>query len=98
MLLFRSAHRKRGGDAPEANPYPGFIPALFGEAFRIADDGSSLCRGNWTILGSAEALSAWLDACKGKPVPELPRKAKFYFGNKEFSIVADSKNIITNVN
>lgn len=98
VLLYRGAHRKRNSSAPESNPYPGFIPALFGEAFRIADDGSFLCQGNWTILGSTEALASWLDACKGKPVPELPRKAKYYFGNKEFSLVADSKNIITNVN
>lgn len=99
VVLFRSAHRKRGSAAaPEANPYPGFIPALFGDAFRIADESSCVSLGHWTALGSAEDLSSWLDACRKNTARHFPAKSKFYFEYEKLSLVAGNKNIITNVN
>ena len=98
VLLWRSARRSRASAAPAENPYPGFIPALFGEAFRIADEGFLAGRGNWTAAGSASDVAAWLDACKGKTAQGMPKKAKYYFRSGKFSLVADNNNIITNVN
>jgi len=99
IMLFRSAHRKRNASpAAEANPYPGFIPALFGEAFRIADESYVLSQGHWTAVGSEADLCSWLDACRDNTASRLPKKAKYYFETEKFSLMADNKNIITNVN
>ena len=95
VLLLRPGKKPKASGLAE-NPYPGFVPALLGDAFRIADDSSCASAGGWIAFGSPEALSAWLEAPKGAALPG--RKAKFYFVNPEFSIMADSKNTVLNVN
>ena len=97
LLMMRSG-RKAKPAGPAENQYPGFIPALLGGAFRIADDSMCASAGGWTAFGSAEAVAAWLEAPKGAAIPGIPRKAKYYLINPEFSVVADSKNTVLNVN
>ena len=82
----------------EENPRAGFAPALFGEAFRIADDSCTAAKGGWMAFGSEEDLAAWLDAEKCKDASGLPGKAKYYLINDELSIFADAKNIVLDVN
>ena len=95
LLLLRPARKARNAGIGE-NPRAGFIPALLGEAFRIADDSCTAAKGGWMAFGSEESLRAWLEAEKGAIV--LPRKASYYLINDELSMVADSKNIVLNVN
>lgn len=95
LLLLRPAKKARNTGIGE-NARAGFIPALFGEAFRIADDSHTAARDGWMAFGSEEDLAVWLDAEKG--CTGLPRKAKYYLINDELSIVADDKNIVLNVN
>ena len=97
LLLMRPG-RKAKPAGPAENQCPGFIPALLGSAFRIADDSMCASAGGWTAFGSAEAVAAWLEAPKGAALPGIPRKAKYYLINPEFSVVADSKNTVLNVN
>ena len=97
VLLVRPTKKARASDLAE-NPYPGFIPALLGDAFRISDDSMCASAGGWMALGSAEAISAWLEAPRGAFLSGMPRKAKYYLINPEFSIVAGSKNTVLNVN
>ena len=97
ILLLRPGKKPKAAGLSE-NPCPGFIPALLGGAFRIADDSMCASAGGWTAFGSAEAVAAWLEAPKGAALPGIPRKAKYYLINPEFSVVADSKNTVLNVN
>ena len=97
LLLLRPQKKARSAGIGE-NTRAGFIPALLGEAFRIADDSCCAAQGGWMAFGSEEDLAAWLDAEKCKDAAGLPRKAKCYLINDELSIVADAKNIVLNVN
>lgn len=95
LLLLRPQKKARNAGIGE-NARAGFIPALLGEAFRIADDSCCAAQGGWMAFGSEEDLAAWLDAEKG--AAGLPGKAKCYLITDELSIVADAKNIVLNVN
>ena len=97
LLLLRPAKKVRNSGIGE-NPRAGFIPALLGDAFRLADDSRSAAQGGWIAFGSEEALGAWLAAEKPESAAELPRKAKFYFANDGISLCADTKYIVLNVN
>ncbi len=96
VLLLRSGH-KRKGDVAE-NPYPGFIPAIFGEAFRIADDSCTAVRDGWTLFGSADDIAACGDAVRTGALKGMPRSAKFYMKNNAVCMAADGKNISMDVN
>ena len=96
-LLLRPSKKPKAAGAAE-NPCPGFVPALLGDAFRIADDGMCASAGGWLVFGSADDVAAWLEAPKGAVIPGNPRKAKCYLINPGFSLVADSKNTVLNVN
>lgn len=95
LLLLRPA-KKVKPFSPAANPCSGFLPALLGEAFRIADDSFSASAGGWMAFGSEEDVAAWLEAEKGG-LPGLPRKAKCYLLNDELSIIVEQKNTVLNV-
>ncbi|MBR5703151.1 MAG: hypothetical protein IKX45_02750 [Bacteroidales bacterium] len=95
LLLIRPSRKARNAGIGE-NTRAGFIPALFGEAFRIADDSCTAAAFGWMAFGSEEDLDSWLQEEKG--AAGLPRKAKYYLINDELSIVADAKNIVLNVN
>ena len=96
ILLLRSGHKRKGG--PVENPYPGFIPAIFGDIFRIGDDSCTAVWEGWTLFGSAEAVAAWADAARTGALKGVPRSAKFYLRNDAVCMFADSKNILMNVN
>lgn len=57
--------------AVEANPYRGFIPALFGSAFASASDSCAVSIRDWLVTGSAESLGAFMEE-SGTPGIELP--------------------------
>ena len=96
LLLLRSAHKRKGGLAE--NPFPGFIPAIFGDAFRIADDSCTAVMDGWTLFGSADDIAAWGDAARTGALKGLPRSAKYYIRNNAVCLVADGKNITMDVN
>lgn len=97
VLLLRSAKKKRSSE-PAENPFPGYIPALFGEAFRLQDDSFTAVAGAWTAFGSETAVSAWLESVKCREFKELPGKIKYFVKAKELSIFADDKKVLLNVN
>ncbi len=96
MLLLRGARKSRRTLAE--NPFPGFIPAIFGELFRIADDSCISSWDGWTVLGSEEDIEAWGAAARTGALKGLPRSAKFYIGNDALCLTADGKNILMDVN
>lgn len=96
LLLLRSGHKRKGGLAE--NPFPGYIPAIFGEIFRIADDSCTTVWEGWTLFGSADDIAAWGDAARAGTLKGMPRSAKFYMKNDAVCLSADSKNILMDVN
>ncbi|MBR3563106.1 MAG: hypothetical protein IKN93_04700 [Bacteroidales bacterium] len=96
LLLLRSGHRRKGVLAE--NPFPGYIPAIFGELFRIADDSCVAFWEGWTLFGSADDIAAWEDAARSGMLKSMPRSSKFYMNNDAFCLVADGKNILMDVN
>ena len=44
------------------NPWRGFLPALYGKAFALADDSYTAIWNGWHIYGSAAAVQAFLEA------------------------------------
>ena len=99
VQLVRGSSKVRKSE-PSDNPYPGFVPALFGDAFRIADESCCASAAGWTAIGSSEDVSAWLEALpdRDSAFTGIPRTAKCYFINDEFSIVADNKKTELHVN
>lgn len=55
---------------PEANPWAGFLPVLYGGAFALPDDSFSASTGGWYIYGSEAAVQAFLDA--PRPAEDAP--------------------------
>lgn len=54
---------KAPADSPIAeNPWQGFIPALYGSAFELADDSSCAAVSGWMIYGKAEDLEQFIGA------------------------------------
>ena len=46
------------------NPWRGFLPALYGDAFALADDSCTASSRGWQIYGSQEAVSAFIEAAR----------------------------------
>lgn len=44
---------------PAANPHKGFMSALYGSAFAVADDSFFCTKGGWYVYGSEEAVGAF---------------------------------------
>ena len=95
-LLLRSGRKLKGG--PAENPCPGFIPAIFGDIFRIADDSCISPWEGWVLFGSEDDIAAWKDAARSGAFRSIPRSAKFYMKNDALCLAADGKNILLNVN
>lgn len=96
LLLLRSARKSKR--AFGENPCPGFIPALFGEIFRVADDSCVSSWDGWTLFGSAEDIEAWGNIVRTGALKGLPKNAKFYIRNDAVCLTADGKNILMDVN
>ena len=56
------------------NPWRGFLPALYGSAFALADDSCFACTRGWQIYGSPDAVGAFIDAERPETKPEWPAK------------------------
>lgn len=60
---------------PRENPWRGFLPALYGDAFTLADDSCTACARGWQIYGSPEAVTAFIEAAR-------PEEAAFVWPGK----------------
>lgn len=57
---------------PAGNTRRGFIPALYGSAFALADDGTTATFGGWHVFGSDGDVRAFLEAERpGKDEPRI---------------------------
>ncbi len=64
--------------AVEDNPYRGFVPVLYGEAFSLKDD---TCRGTalgWHIIGSREDVAELLSVKEKRKTPLWPGKPSHF--------------------
>ncbi|MBO7575182.1 MAG: hypothetical protein J6S99_05170 [Bacteroidales bacterium] len=51
---------------PYENPWRGFLPALYGDAFALADDSCTASSRGWQIYGSPEAVTAFIEAVRSE--------------------------------
>lgn len=60
ILLVRS---KKAGNNSEivANPYPGYIPLLYGDAFKISNESYFATFTDWHLFGSKDALDSFIN-------------------------------------
>ena len=63
VVLVRPAKAAADRECYE-NPWRGFLPALYGKAFALADDSCTACSGGWQIYGSPDAVRAFIDAMR----------------------------------
>ena len=61
VVLVRPAKPATERECTE-NPWRGFLPALYGNAFALADDSCTACSHGWQIYGSPDAVRAFIDA------------------------------------
>ena len=60
ILLVRP--KKAGDDSEiEENPYMGFIPLLYGDAFKIEDDSHHAVFSSWHLFGSKDDLESFIN-------------------------------------
>lgn len=59
LVLVRQA-RALPDNGPEPNPLKGFIPALYGQAFSLKDDGFRACRHGWMVMGGEAAVREFI--------------------------------------
>ena len=97
VLMLRPEKRPKSVQDAQ-NPCPGFVPALFGSAFTIADDSCMGAYGDWLVYGSAEDVDALREAEKERFLQGIPRKLKYLFWTNELQIYADGKNTFLDVN
>ena len=60
VVLVRPAKPATERECTE-NPWRGFLPALYGNAFALADDSCTACSHGWQIYGSPDAVRAFID-------------------------------------
>lgn len=95
VLLLRPASRRKDSGIEE-NACPGFIPALFGGAFRLADDSCVAFSRPWMVQGSADDVQAWLDADKSGAVLEKNTYSYLVY-SRGASLRGDKENVVLNV-
>lgn len=96
VLLLRPSRKPKNAGLSD-NAYPGFVPALFGEAFRLPCDSATLCSGGWVAFGSAGDVQAWADAAKVRSSRLLPGKIKYLLKTDELYLFGDDKKTVLNV-
>lgn len=80
---------------PGENPWRGFIPALYGSAFALADDSVCAALGGWYIYGSEASVQAFLEASRlQEPAAKWPLKAcRFALQINDKTLAWDKKGI-----
>lgn len=80
---------------PGENPWRGFVPALYGSVFALADDSVSAALGGWYIYGSEAAVQAFLDASRLlEPTAKWPGKGcRFAIQVNDKTLAWDKKGI-----
>lgn len=66
--------RTEGNAQPSENPWRGFIPALYGSAFSLADDSACAAVSGWLIYGSADDLDSFISAQPQEATSKWPGK------------------------
>lgn len=73
------------------NPWPGFVPALYGSAFSIPDDSMCASVSGWLIYGSASDVKSFLDSQNSILETNWPRKGTHIVMYKSGKILCWSK-------
>lgn len=78
---------------PAANKYQGFIPALYGSAFQLADDSFTVQMNGWIVIGSQEDVIAFMNAARPETFSWPARKLKFMIDTPELQVYCASGDI-----
>lgn len=93
VMLVRCAKAHEDTGEPAANEFAGFVPALYGSAFRAVDDSCCIFRSGWMICGTAEDLKAYAEAELAQPALLPQKKCKFAIWQPGHMFAADNKGI-----
>jgi len=99
VVLVRPAKPATERECTE-NPWRGFLPALYGNAFALADDSCTACSHGWQIYGSPDAVRAFIDVMnpagnspvKGSRLVVLQPDKTLAWGKKGISLVLWNTN------
>lgn len=92
LVLLRSA-RKDEQHAAQENNYRGFIPALYGAAFKLADDSHFAYIKPWYIFGSKDDVDAFVLQLEIRETKNTPKPVSCHFtmGYGDLSLTWDKK-------
>lgn len=85
--------KETAASGPQANQWPGFIPALYGSAFKIADDSCVAHMEGWMIFGSEPDVTAFMGATRPEDFSWPSRKLKYIIDTPEMQIYCASGDI-----
>lgn len=92
VVALRPAKESAAG-GPQPNTFTGFIPALYGSAFRLEDDSFTAHMQGWDIIGSEADVAAFMGASRPEDFSWPTRKLKFIIDTPELSIFSVSEDI-----
>lgn len=95
VTLVRPA-REAADRGPEENPWRGFLPALYGSAFALADDSCTATWRGWQVYGSEAAVQAFIGAERpdGGPAFKWPGKnCRFVLRTEDRLLAWEKKGI-----
>ena len=78
---------------PQPNSFAGFIPALYGSAFRLDDDSCVAHMQGWNIIGSEADVTAFMGATRPEDFSWPARKLKYIIDTPELRIFSVSEDI-----
>lgn len=78
---------------PQPNPFAGFVPALYGSAFKLDDDSYTAHMQGWHIIGSEADIAAFMGATRPEDFSWPVRKLKYIIDTPELHIYSVSDNI-----
>ena len=58
---------------PAPNPWRGFLPALYGSAFTLADDSFTAAYGGWYLYGSEQSVRAFIETERPEETDAAPK-------------------------
>lgn len=97
VLLVRPGRRHRKAELSEFS-YAGFIPSLYGDIFSTADQSCVASTRHWDIIGSQDAVEAYLDLLSDERC-EWPKKAAFVIKSADsFMLTVENENIVLKTN
>ena len=98
IILARCGKKLKQQGIVKDNDCPGAVPVLFGDAFRLEDQSRALPCGHWLVIGSEEALQAFIAADKGVKGCPIPKKdCKFAVCTPQWQIADSGDKIKLNI-